>query len=112
MEEGVRNMRSIEYRYANDEFYRSWAGKITPIKFPSDWGVEMVGPFAGALARFKVNNKVSVYLDVDDSLGYMGEPYWEIYPDKFGDCSRYFMKETEDLVKGIQEALDEELNDH
>lgn len=35
----------------------------------------------------------------------MIEPYWEIYPNSKGDCSRFFMSETKKLLKSIQSSL-------
>ena len=63
--------------------YRKWVGEIPFIKFPSDWEVQIIPPFGGAVARFcvkKGDKQVSIYLDCYERLGIFGEPYWEIYP--------------------------------
>jgi hypothetical protein len=82
--------------------------QIPSIKFPASWKIQVLPPFAGAVVRFKVEKpngkKISVYLDCYDNLGYMGVPYWEIYPDKDGDISRFLMKDVEDLVNAIKKV--------
>ena len=86
---------------------REWIKKIPYIKFPADWEVQIVPPFSGAIARFGINNKVSVYLDGYDILALVGEPYWEVYPHK-GDVYRCAMNDVDDLIMAIQESLDEQ----
>jgi hypothetical protein len=58
--------------------------KIPPLRFPEGWVIELVPPFAGAVARFVATNthgvKVSVYYDAHGALGAEDHPYWEIYP--------------------------------
>jgi hypothetical protein len=85
---------------------RKWMNRIPHIKFPADWEVQIIPPFSGAIARFRVNNKVSVYLDGYDILGFVGEPYWEVYPHK-DDVYRCAMNNVDDLIVAIQESLDE-----
>lgn len=93
----------------HQEKWRDWVKKIPAIQFPSDCKVQIIPPFGGAMARFRVQKnekEVSVYLDVNDSLGYMDNvPYYEIYPNKEGDCTRYFLDETEQMIKDIMEVL-------
>lgn len=97
---------NLEYR----ESWREWVEKIPYIPFKPDWEVAVIPPFSGALVRFRVrlrsdeNATVSVYLDVDDNLGYMGKPYWEIYP-YYGDTHRSLLDEIDDLVLKIDESL-------
>ena len=85
---------------------REWVKKIPHIKFPADWEVQIIPPFSGSIARFRVNDKVSVYLDGYDLAGLEGEPYWEVYPHK-GDVYRCAMNNVDDLIMAIQESLDE-----
>ena len=85
---------------------REWIKKIPQIKFPADWEVQIIPPFSGAIARFRVNNKVSIYLDGYDLLGLEGEPYWEVYANR-NDVYRIAMNNVDDLIKAIQESLDE-----
>jgi len=64
--------------------------KCEEIKFPQSWAITLIPATAGAALRFLVrdivtNNKVSVYLDNDCSLGVVQDsenkpiPYWEVY---------------------------------
>ena len=95
------------YRLEQEEDWREWARKMPAIKFKADWEVKVIPPFAGAMARFWIDcggSHVSVYLDVNDALGSVGEPYWEIYPYEDDTC-RVLMNNTEELVERISEAL-------
>jgi hypothetical protein len=97
------------YEVEHHQKWREWLGKIPYLQFPADWLVQMSPPFANALVRFRVKRgesaDVSVYLDAWDALGFCGEPYWEIYPYD-GNCKRFLMNETAELLAGIQEILD------
>lgn len=96
------------YKIEEREKWREWAFKIPWLKFPEGWEVRSVPPFGGAIARFHVKNGddfISVYLDCFDTLGCVGEPYWEVYPYK-GDCTRFLLNETDGLLRCIQEILD------
>lgn len=89
--------------------YEKWMEAIPDITFPGDWKVKIIPPFGGALIRFRVKKgerKVSVYFDAYDQLGVMGVPYWEIYPNAYGDTERYLMDDVEGLVEGINDALE------
>lgn len=84
------------------------------IKFPTDWQVQVIPPFGGAMARFRVKLpsgvEKSVYLDFYDRLGYMRQPYWEVYPAK-GDCGRALLNETDLLLELIgDESEDSDQN--
>jgi hypothetical protein len=70
-----------------EEAYRL---KCEEIKFPQSWAITLIPATTGAALRFLVrdivtNNKVSVYLDNDCSLGAVQDlenkpiPYWEVY---------------------------------
>ena len=76
------NIESLKDRYNVEkrEEWRRWCEEIPELQFPSSWNVKIIPPFGGAMVRFIINEKISVYLDCYDSLGFMGEPYWEIYP--------------------------------
>jgi len=105
LKKGGNKMKEYDkIRKRNNE----WVGKIPIIPFKKDWQIELNPPFNGALVRFNVmkNGKsISVFLDVDDSLGCMNEPYWEIYP-YYQDTQRFLLYQVSDLVK----AIDLELN--
>ena len=103
---------SLEVKYGRDKFWREWIRKIPEIQFPAHWKIQIIPPFAGALIRFRVNNKISVYLDVDGSLGYWVDennkpaPYWEIHPYD-DDVWRIDMEKVDELLEAIQKSLDE-----
>jgi len=101
------------YDLERKEEWAKWTKRIPAIKFKETWEVKIIPPFSGAMARFWVDEgdaHVSVYLDVNDSLGCVGEPYWEIYPYD-GDTCRVLMSEPEELVQRITEALKSPLAD-
>lgn len=80
------------------------------IKFPADWSIQIIPPFVGAMVRFRVKlpngqNK-SIYLDFYDRLGYVGKPYWEVYPVG-GDTGRCLLAETDELLRLIAAPRDE-----
>lgn len=84
-------------------------GKQTPfLDFDFDCKLKVIPPFAGAVARLLIQTQkaeVSVYLDWFDKLGFVGEPYWELYPNEGGETSRYLLDETDELMKEIKELL-------
>ena len=78
------------------------------VKFDPEWEIQFIPPFGGAAARFLVNyggKDISVYLDWFCRLGYMPEPYYEIYPAADGDVARFYLYETDKLVDAIRESL-------
>lgn len=88
--------------------WREWGGVIPYLKFKEDWEVQVIPPFGGALTRFLVRKDgvwVSIYLDGYDELGYVGEPYWEIFPNIYHDTSRFLLDETDELLSAIEESL-------
>lgn len=93
------------------KFYGEWTEKIPYIKFPIDWSVSIIPPYANATVRFYVKKdltkeqRVSVYLDCYGKLGIYEGPYWEVYPcdDDIFRCGIY---DTESLLKAIEKSLD------
>lgn len=85
--------------------WRKWSKEIPFIKFPNNWEVKVVPPFAGAIVRFVVNTEdrrgISVYLDCYDMLGFFGEPHWEVYPDKDENNQRFKMNDIKGLLNCI-----------
>lgn len=79
------------------------------IQFPKDWWVRIVPPFGAAFIRFYVYGKkdskscVSVYLDIEDNLGCVREPYWEVYSGD--EPERCLLNETDELLKLIAKGL-------
>jgi hypothetical protein len=58
-----------------EAFWREWVIEIPYLRFPFEWEIAAMPPFAGALIRDRIRladkpqKYVSVYLDVDASLG-------------------------------------------
>lgn len=110
-------MRSLEAsmiisKYETLQECRKWAKEIPALHFEKEWDVQIIPPFSGAVIRFciKHNGKhVSVYFDGYSELGYMVDdndnpiPYFEYYDGK--DCHRYYMNETEQMMKDIKNYL-------
>jgi hypothetical protein len=86
------------------EGWREYAKRMPWIKFPADWQVAVIPPFAGALARFRVKlpsgTEKSIYFDAHEALGYFGAPYWEVHPYQ-GDVGRCEMTNTDELLRMI-----------
>lgn len=101
--------RTLCYNYENVMESRKWMKEIPSLKFPADWEIRIIPPFAGAVVRFlaiKNGSQVSVYLDCYDHLGFMGYPHWEIYPDSEDNNLRFEMNDTEGLINAISKSLD------
>lgn len=91
----------------SSEKWTEWAQEIPSLSFKPDWKVKIIPPYGGAMARFVVSRGstyVSVYLDVNDSLGVCGYPYWEIYPYK-GEAFRCSIDEVDELIEAIDLSL-------
>jgi len=87
--------------------FNKWSPQIPNINFHEEWDVKIIPPFGGALIRFRVNERVSVYLDVHERLGYYGgDPYWEVHPVD-NDVARCDMKDVDRLMSHIEQALKE-----
>jgi len=105
------------YKLEAQEKWREFAETVPAIPFKPEWFIQVIPPFSGAMGRLRVylssdtTSKgarfVSVYLDAYDALGYVGHPYWEIYPIE-GDCERFDMMDVAGLVDGIHRSLTEE----
>lgn len=87
--------------------WRKWVNQIPFIEFPAGWRVQVIPPFTGAVARFRVllpesgdGDYISIYLDCYEELGFFGEPYWEVYPYQ-GDTGRCRMADTAKLIEMI-----------
>lgn len=77
-----------------------------------DWiCAKVIYPYGMAVARVvfyersNTNNWVSTYLDAIDQLGYVGAPYFELYPNEDGDTERFRMHEEPDLYRRVIEIL-------
>jgi hypothetical protein len=112
MEEMVQSMQAQALIESKQE-WRKWTKEIPFIPVKPDWMFKPLPPFGGAVARFNIGIGeawVSVYLDCYDKLGWVGEPYWEVYPVK-GDTYRCSMNDVDELSNVIDEALNEQLLD-
>ncbi|MEM6483814.1 MAG: hypothetical protein AAF662_02350, partial [Pseudomonadota bacterium] len=83
-----------------------WMNEIPDITFDEGWRIRVIPPFAGAVARFRVNEHTSVYLDCYDDLGCVGQPYWEVHPVD-GDVGRALMNEVDELLDLIRQSVSE-----
>ena len=105
-----RYSRRLEMEAVED--WHSWRAKIPSLNFKESWAVKIIPPFAGAMARFIVENPetkrmVSVYLDCFDRLGVEEGPYWEMYLlGRDSDLFRFKMEDTDSLMKTISSTLD------
>lgn len=91
-----------------EQDWRGWVNKIPAIQFDAGWKVQVIPPFSGALARFRVTDgdkTASVYLDGYEVLSCFGEPHWEVYPvgdDNIGRCA---MADTDELLSLIRQSI-------
>lgn len=92
-----------------EENWKERVEEMPYLRFHESWEVAVIPPWHGAMARFFVRRgeaHVSVYADFDSALGYVGEPYWEIFPSvDLEDCDRFLLNETEQLVYAIERSL-------
>lgn len=89
------------YESEISNYYRNFHDKVPYVPFKRSWQVRAIPPFGGALVRYIVkwgDFTLSIYLDGDESLGFYGEPYWELYPASDGDTFRCAMDDVEKLV--------------
>lgn len=102
-----------------EEEWHEWSHDLPFLSFPSEWQIQIIPPFGGAMIRFKIRRDdspedrcVSVYFDAYSRLGSMPYPYWEVYPlpsehmPSGDDVRRHAKDETNDLLSTIDEALD------
>lgn len=105
----VDSKRRAEIRYHRREGYQDcYNGPFPRLRFPAEFEIEILPPFAGALFRFRVwagETWVSVYCDDIDAFGSMGRPYYEIYPDERDDTRRFWPDETEAMMIAIIQSL-------
>lgn len=97
----------LRLKYARDEKYREWGNMIPEIVFPANLRVKLSPPFGGAAVRFVAvdgDAYASVYLDMDNSLGYGPGPYWEVYPVN-GDTARFDMDDWQSMMDCVVATL-------
>lgn len=106
LRDGHSTMRAYIERAEN---WFNMCDEIPSLQFNPEWNVQIIPPFAGAVARFIVRHNdryVSVYLDWYGQLGAMQLPYYEIYPDADGETSRFGLQSTERMMQEIAKSLD------
>lgn len=92
--------------YHQEYELNKWAEKMPKLKFKDHWEVKILPPFGGAIIRFHLETDygfVSVYFDAYDRLGFMGEPYWEVYDGD--DIERFLLDEHEEMMEYINGVL-------
>lgn len=95
------DLRVRRYVIEEEQDWRGEIKRVPFIQFPAEWAIQVIPPFDDAVVRFRVRlpsgTEKSVYLDSRDSIGFMGYPYWEVYPYK-EDCGRCAMEEIDTLL--------------
>lgn len=109
----MKELQTKIERYAIEERedWRSFIGTMPFIQFPADWAIQVVPPFAGAIALFRVRlpsgSVKSIYFDAFGALGFFDGPYWEVYPVQ-GENQRCSAADVTELLRLI---ADESLGD-
>lgn len=99
------------HRIEQVEDWRGLSRNLPYLSFPADCEVNIIPPSGGALVRFLIRLKanpektISVYFDQFSRLGCMDEPYWEMYPNKDDNTSRYYQGGEEELMAEIIDTL-------
>ena len=103
----------------DEEKWMEWVDKLPWLNFKKEWNVKVIPPFAGAIARFQISlddgNKtfISVYFDGFDKLGWVGKPYWEIYPvesEGERETARFLLGQEKEMLNLIDKELQKQLN--
>ena len=101
----------MKFNEVEDMFeWSKWHNEIPFMQLPEGYQFKVVPPSLQAIVRFIVKFKdreVSVYLDGYDKLVYVGKPYWEIYPNSFGDAERFLFGKEEEMIQAIKRILEE-----
>lgn len=89
----------------NGENWNDILKEVPILNFDKEWDIQIIPPFGGAVARFRVfkngEQVCSVYLDWYERLAIFGEPYYELYPYE-EDVRRYSLRETDELIEDIR----------
>lgn len=106
---GLGFVYNQRYEVEAAERWRDISKEMPHLKFLPSWGVAIIPPFAGAVARFVVKKgkaSVSVYADYYERLGCWAEPHWEIYPGPSGENERFSIAtETDAMMAAIKKSL-------
>lgn len=94
-----------------NENWRNMGSHIPYLELKSNWKIKVIPPFSGVAVRFLIldintNKYISVYLDTNEALGmFGGDIYWEIYPNKYSENSRFSLNDVDAMIKAIQESF-------
>lgn len=99
----LNNVFSGNYEYKLRNYYFKLLKSKVFLSFPNDILICPTPSFCNAFWRITCtkNNykkKVSIYLDIDDSLGDVGEPYWEVYDFIMSSPERFKLEDTKGVV--------------
>lgn len=105
-EKSLHQQRS-DLEHAED--WHHWTKNAPKLKFQSNWQVQIVPPWGGAMARMIIwdgDCKVSVFWDTIGRLGCMESPYYEIHPCRKGeDIERFLVNECDEMMHAIHLSL-------
>ena len=96
----------------NLDIYKNIENQLPFLEIPENVIMKPISPFGGAIFRchfaLKSNPEISlsVYLGAYNALGSVGSPYWEIHPNKSGDCSRFLIHQTKEMMNEVIEILE------
>ena len=99
------------YDQRMEDLFRSSKAEYDIPPMPKWVGIRVIYPFLGAAARVIFYDtaddtvKVSTYLDIDNTLGYMSGPYIEIYPAKNDDAARFCLEDQGLMYPAILASL-------
>lgn len=102
--------------YEREQNFFDWEknGLLPSFNFKEKWNVKIRPPFGGAIIRFSIeyqNRWVSVYFDINCSLGLVRDPETDD-PIPYFECFnglnyfRYFLNEVDEMKKDIEEFLE------
>lgn len=101
--------RVERYEIESREKWNDYFDAMDFIELRPNYLFKVIPAVGGAILRFRIkyfNNEFSIYFDALNSLGYMNSPYFEVHPNKEGDCSRSY--DFKDLLKEIYEICEGE----
>jgi len=113
----------------NAENWSEHARDMPYFTVPEGFQLKIIAPTGGALTRFNLlKGEVffSIYYDINDALGLVGEPYYEVYPLKHyellcdaetgvetlidnDETARYLTNEFDDMIEDIVKNSDKQL---
>ena len=101
------------YKLEGDENWSAHYNDMPALELKPGFSIKVTPPFGGALMRMTIEKgpiNFSFYYDVNDSLGLVQQPYWEIYPlimygtERDGsirveeETGRYYTNEFDEMI--------------